>query len=154
MKPWFLKRVQYKMTTFNQVSTSISGSLGQTFLGGVLGIQPPDSTWLLDPISHFLVELLTGLSAKISLLIIVSPLHFHTYLKGFLPNSTNSASQEKKKKTHTHTHTENRNKLYQTKKKCLSEIYKQEKWACGKNEGAIYLQKWENRWQTAELRQI
>ena len=32
------------MTTFNQVSTSISESLGQTFLGGVLGIQPPDST--------------------------------------------------------------------------------------------------------------
>ena len=86
------------MTTFNQVSTSISESLGQTFLGGVLGIQPPDSTWLLDPISCFLGELLIGLSTNISLVSIVFPLHFHTHLRVFLPNSTNSASWEELRK--------------------------------------------------------
>ena len=149
MKPWFLKRVQYKTTTFNQVSTSISESLGQTFLGGVLGIQPPDSTWLLDPISCFLGELLTGLSAKISLVNIVSPLHFHTYLKGFLSNSTNSASWEKLRKWR-----KQKQAISDKENNAWVKYMSRKKWVCGKNKGAIYLQKWGNRWQTAELRQI
>ena len=96
-----------------------SESLQQTSLSGVLRIQPPESTWLLGPISCFLGELFTGVRAKISPLSIVSPLHFHTYLKGFLPNSTISASWEKLRK-HRKQKNKNKNKtLYQTKKKML-----------------------------------
>ena len=82
------------MTTFVQVSTGISRyeTDRQTFHGAVPSIQPSESTWLLGPISCFLGELLRGLSAEISLVSTVSPLHFYMYLKGFLPNSTISTS--------------------------------------------------------------
>ena len=133
------------MTTFVQVSTGISRyeTDRQTFHGAVPSIQPSESTWLLGPISCFLGELLTELSAKFSLVSIVSLLHFHTYLKGFLPNSTNSASLEKLRK-----HRKQKKPISDKEKKIAWVKYiSRKKWACGRNEGTIYLQKWRNRWQ-------